>query len=463
MSVVGLMVYNIATLGDGSTIYPSVYTWDGEKWATSQANPSKMEAASQPKAFTFYETGLETVQPLTFSVSGATGAVTYQWYQVTGTNVHVRVGTAIPGTGTITGTGQTTASFTPTGVIKTTNSSKSTKYAQNNGFYRFYCEATDSYGRTLVSDIAEVAVGCGAKNNDGEWISFLCFNLGADQETIAAQKGFSFGPYEYNSSTYIHSYVTGEEKVWGDLFQWGRIPDGHEKRTSTVVGIGAMAASDIVNGSRCSASDTQRPYQQIKKGTTWFGKFITTTSATDYNWTPIAQSAADQLWRNSRFMSNDPCAHFKADRSYQEFWHEGTDQTSTGIAACTDAGTSWRTPTHEEWGAIYKGGVSGGSNTTATANTWKWYSLQGGSTGLTQTRGFEIQPDNATTTLFLPANGYRAYNTASLYYQGTACFYWSTSFVGTNAYCVNFNSASVMPAYSSNRALGFALRCVKNS
>jgi uncharacterized protein (TIGR02145 family) len=283
--------------------------------------------------------------------------------------------------------------------------------------------------------------------------------------TIEKQKTHTLPAYQYDSGTGLHPYVSGEEEVWGDLFQWGRIADGHEKRQSLVQARGAMAASDIGSGSRCSSSDVNRPWYQVKKAsTTWYGKFITAGATENYNWNPSSQSTADQLWRTSRFVPNDPCAHYKADGSYQEFWHEGSDQTSTGIAACTDAGTGWRTPLQEEWGAIYKGGAVSGSPAVATANTWRWYSTESGSTGLTKTRGYEIQPDNVTTTLFLPAGGDRNGGSGLFYNQGANGRYWSTSIIGTsNAYRLAFTSSSVNPAYNGSRAYGFALRCVKNS
>jgi hypothetical protein len=432
-----------------------------------------MEVADggQPKAFTFYETGEETVQPLTFGVSGAVGAVTYQWYQVTGTNVHVRINTPVGQAGTIyttdataTTAGAKTASFTPGGVIKTTAGSKSTRYAQNPGFYKFFCEATDSYGKKIQSAIAEVAVGCGAKNNAGEWISFMCFNLGADNNsTIDSQKNYPIGAFTNNANgvTGQHAYIADEEKLWGSLFQWGRIADGHELRSfsgTTPTNIeprGSLATTDIVDGFRCSTSDTQRPYQQVKKGTAWYGKFIYGNAA----WTPVAQNISDALWHTSRFVQNDPCAHYKVDGTYQEFWHEGTNLQNNGDLACTDAGTAWRTPTQDEWSSIYRGGTISGLSTTATANTWVWYS----GIATNYSRGYEIKPDGSTTTLFLPASGNRDASNGMLYLQGSNGLYWSTSIISTNVYYLLFYSANVAPAQSNSRALGYALRCIKNS
>lgn len=465
----GLMVYNITNNGVGSTLYPAVYTWNGTIWVPSQANEAVSSITGQPKKFTFYEQGTETAAPITFTVAGP-GTWTYQWYQVTGNNVHVRIGTPVGQAGTIytstataNAAGANTASFTPQAVIKGT-----TRNANYTGFYKFYCVATSTLGAELTSDIAEVAVGCGAKNNAGEWISFMCFNLGSDNNsTIESQKSYSIGSYTNNTTDAPgqHAYIANEEKLWGSLFQWGRIPDGHELRSFTGVGgtptniadRGAMATTDIGDGYRCSVSDTNRPYQQVKKtSTTWYGKFICGSAA----WTPIAQATSDVLWRTGRFIQNDPCAHYKADGTYQEFWHEGTDQTTTGTTACTDAGTSWRTPVQDEWGSLYKGVTTSGSPAAATANTWSWYG--GTSTPINTSRGYEIKPDGVTTTMFLPASGYRSSN-GLLYLQGAGGTYWSISIISTNAYNLNFNSGSVFPANSSSRANGFALRCIKNS
>ena len=451
----GLMVYNITNDG---TLYPAVYTWNGTAWGTSQINAAISTITTQPKAFTFYETGQETLTPLTFVVNGE-GNWTYTWYQVTGSNVHVRIGVPVTPT-------SATAAFTPTAITKVGNAGVTTRDANNNGFYKFYCVAESDMGAVLTSDIAEIAVGCGAKNNAGEWISFMCFNLGAQNGiTIQQQKDHNVGVFtnDKNGTANMHQYIANEERVWGSLFQWGRIADGHENRntgTNPSVAYGAMATTNIGNGFRCSSSDTHRPSNQVRKSTTWYGKFIHGVPAsTGYNWTPSAQSTADQLWRTSRFVQNDPCAHYKTDGTYQEFWHEGTDQSTTGTTACTDAGTAWRTPTQDEWGAIYKSGAISGGPGTATANTWVWYN----GTAANYSRGYEIRPDGNTTTLFLPASGYRSYGDGELYHQGSIGNYWSTTVNGSNAFTLSFTSGSVIPANSLTRAYGFALRCVKNS
>lgn len=457
----GLMVYNITNNGVGSTLYPAVYTWNGAMWVTSQANEAASSITRQPKKFTFYELGTETPVPLSFIVDGL-GTWTYQWYQITGNNVHVRIGTPIGGAGTISGSGSTTASFTPTGVIKGT-----TRNANHTDFYKFYCIAESSLGAHLESNIAEVAVGCGAKNNAGEWISFMCFNLGADNSnTIASQKTYNIGSYinNANNETGQHAYISNEEKLWGSLFQWGRIPDGHELRSFTGAGgtptnlivRDLLSSGDFGNGNSCNTTGISYPYQQVKKSSVGYGNFITGNS----NWTLVSQSIADLLWRTGRFVQNDPCARYKEDGTYQMLWHEGTDRTNDSDA-CVDSGTSWRTPSQDEWGSLYKGGTISGSCTTATANTWSWYG--GTSSPINTSRGYEIKPDGVTTTLFLPASGYAGSSTGLLYTQGGSGYYWSVSFISSNAYGMSFGSSNVNPAYNTNRNYGFALRCIKNS
>jgi hypothetical protein len=472
----GLMVYNISTVGSLPTpsLFPAVYTWNGEKWTTSQINEVEvLIPVSQPAPFTFCESGGESVT-LTFDVNGGVSP-TYQWFQITSTNVHVHVGDSIKSTGI--GTGYQTKDLTlGNSILRGAGTTKDADYC---GFYKFYCVVTDAIGQRVQSDIAEVAIGCGAKNTDGSWRSFMCFNLGADNNTtIADQVDYSI-TFQNDSTNGLHTYIANEEneeKLYGSLFQWGRIADGHELRS--VDGAGSSFKTSVIytgitvaaldSGNLCTASDTRRPLSQIKKGTTWYGNFIHGLS----NWNPIPstnQTALDQLWRTTRFVQHDPCAHYKTDGTYQEFWNETTPKTTpnNSSAACTDAGTNWRTPTQEEWGAIYRGGTVSGTYGSAAANTWfRHYTSNypgNGKLNITKSLGYEIRPDGKTATLFLPASGYRGSSNGSLYYQGTYGYYWSSSVTGTSAYNLIFTSGSVYPANSGSRAGGFALRCIKNT
>jgi uncharacterized protein (TIGR02145 family) len=423
-----LMVYNLT---NDEPLYPAVYTWDGQKWTTSQANPGVFTVVSQPKPFTFYETGIGTVEPLTFVVDGTGAPFTYQWYQITGSNLHVRIGQPVT-----QGTGRDTASYTPTQVIKGT-----TRNANNAGMYRFYCVATNSFGTKLESQVAEVAVGCGAKNNLGEWITFMCFNLGASEPhglTILEQKNYNIGPFSNDLATGLHTYIPGEENVYGDLYQWGRVRDGHQKRTSDFVDGSGVRLSHLYYGPNYGTTSSW-PTQQIHPDSTaYFGKFIVGVSANEGNWRPLG-SGADVMWQNGRYRPNDPCARYRDNGTY------------TDLESNEEPGTAWRLPSQSDWGEIYRGGTISGSAATATANTWVWNSTNG--------KGAEIRPDGQTTTLFLPANGRRL--NGLFYRQGENGNYWSTTISGTNAYVMSVSS-SVNPGMPYSRSNGFGIRCVKN-
>lgn len=474
LKLAGLTVYNINRVS--GYLYQGVYVWNGTSWAylvdSKISTPLAVAVNGQPKAFSFYETGDEIVNPLTFTVNppiaadGTIGTVTYQWYQVTGNNVHVRVGTPI-GTGTVTGTGATTNTFTPSGVLKGT-----TRIASNNGFYKFYCVAK-SGTEQVVSDIVEVAVGCGAKDINGEWYSFMCFNLGCNADeasgidaglgmTIAIQKSTVLPAYSYNSSSGAHTYVSGEEKVWGSLFQWGRIPDGHQHPDSPLDSRGsAVPSTEIVSGNYCTASSaTGSPYNQVSRSSiNAYGKFVKTTD----NWqSNTNQAVLDQIWRAGRFTPNDPCAHYTKEGVYSSFWNDDTTMAGTS-EACTDTGTGWRLPSQLEWGALFKGGTLVGTPSSATANTWKFYNPQSGNTNLTRTKGIDIMPDNETVTLFLPTGGTR-HQGGGLYNPGAIGVYWSSSVQGnTTAFVLRFADYTISPAYGYVRAAGGSIRCIKNT
>jgi len=423
---------------------------------------SYVAITSQPKAFTFYEEGTETEVPLVLHAGGSS-TVTYRWYIITGSNIHVRI--ARPCTAS-DGAGFNTNSFRPrvAGTLNGTN----TKTASKNGFYRYYCVATNMEGDSATSEIAEVAVGCGAKDLNGEWISFMCFNLGATRHTITAQQTNSIPFTADNTAAGRHLKVANEEYTYGNLFQWGRIADGHEKRSAIRNGYsGTETADNAVPWSTSTPptyADGQSlgthygyPYQQVPTtNTTFYGKFIRTLSTNEHNWYAAPNSlniAIDLLWRQSTFANNDPCQKIMADGlTYSTFYPTSASNTSSG--------TGWRLPTQHEWGNLYRGGTGSGSPTIALANTWDWYQLN---SDIRQgAKGMALKPDGATTTLFLPASGYRGASSGELLFQGTHGFYWSASVVGANAYGLIFESNNIEPADSSYRGNAWSIRCIKN-
>ncbi|NDV46529.1 hypothetical protein D0T49_05665, partial [Paludibacter sp. 221] len=299
------------------------------------------------------------------------GTLTYQWYEVTANTNAAPAPIA----------GATAAAFTPD--------------LSALGMRRYYCQVTDANGNSINSDIAEVAVGCGAKTVAGGWSKFMCYNLGATVITIAAQKSTPSVVFTYNGSV-----TPGNMKlspVYGDLYQWGRKTDGHEKRTSATT---TTQATGLTAGN---------------------SNFIVAVNSYPYNWT--SNNGADLNWRNKKNKTYDPCP------------------------------TGWRVPAQSEWGDIFRGGSAPGAKATAVANTWSWYSIGG-------TNGYEVKPDGETTTLFLPAAGSRGNSNAELYDVGSGGNYWSANISSVYSFFLTFDGSNVWPAYTTSRSHGFSIRCI---
>ncbi|NDV46381.1 hypothetical protein D0T49_04920 [Paludibacter sp. 221] len=368
------------TAAKGLTIYNTVTncidTWNGTAWVSDCSGGSdNLVITTQPRAFNWRETATAGSmsgiggESATISVS-ATGIapLAYQWYEITANQ------NAAPAPIT----GETAATFTPD--------------LSALGMRRYYCQVTDANGNSINSDIAEVAVGCGAKTVSGGWSKFMCYNLGATNQSITAQKAVSSPVFSYPDTKNTHS------AVYGDLYQWGRTTDGHEKRASTT-------------------STTTAPVTGLTAGTNTFLKI----TSYPYNWT--SAPTADLNWRNQKNGTYDPCP------------------------------AGWRVPAQGEWSDIFRGGSAPGASGTAVANTWSWYSTGG-------TNGYEIKPDGETTTLFLPAAGYRERSNGELYSVGSGGRYWSGSLSSVYSLYLLFDGSNVYPAYITYRSLGLSVRCI---
>jgi uncharacterized protein (TIGR02145 family) len=466
------------SLNFNSTLTPTMYnnsrSYGFSVRCIADEIKSNPKITTQPRAFLFNETGSgnflttnpdtgvqEAASSLSIVVAPASPNWTYQWYTLN--NNRNAIGMAIRSAIS----GATNASFTPTDILKgvTTN-------GNNVGFYRYQCIATLHDGtpagpviETLTSDIAEVAVGCGAKTVDGDWLSFMCFNLGVPSPIdIKHQTGEIAGNSVTPGTDGTLTVNPGEQAMWGSLFQWGRIADGHEIRSSGILSYGTLGAGDLKSGSNCVNDNNTFPFRQIRAAnvdattpaaSAWYGKFI---SGTISNWSPDAGTYnADQLWHVGRYLPNDPCAHINQDGiSYTSFW------TTAPTDACPDPGTNWRMPSLDDWGSIYRRSfISIDASAFATANTWSWLTATVSGNG---NAGYQIKPDGTTTTLFLPASGYRP-NGGNFYNQGIIGDYWSTNSIEANNANANnlfFMDGIVRPIAISARSYGFSVRCIKN-
>jgi len=445
--------------------------WDGTQWVSNcGVAPSFVKIVAQPKQFTFYETGVETETPLTVSASGSS-VLSYQWFKITGSNINARVSAPC---GSADGTGFNTPSFTPK-VARSLNAN-TTLMASKNGFYRYYVRVANNSNDTVYSDVVEVAVGCGAKNLQGEWISFMCNNLGAANNTIAVQKTTSITLTANTSVTNGFLHSADERNLYGDLYQWGRIADGHQDRNAiSENGTGGVDGSDncvVWNTTTPPTYETwtipgttpavQMPINQVSRAdVTYYGKFIKTTATTNNNWyggASTTQSNADLLWRESANNANDPCRKVDANGVVPS---GNVDAWYPPLASSPQSSnTGWRMPSQSEWASLFRGGSTSGNPNIAMANTWSWYQLSNSATE--GAKGYEVKPDGATTTLFLPAGGYRNSNNAQLYNSGGFGYCWSGSVSGTNAFYLNFTSSTVNPSGVNSRGLGMSVRCIKN-
>ena len=139
---------------------------------------------------------------------------------------------------------------------------------------------------------------CGAYIAPGKWLKMMCYNLGADE---------SGNPFTYS------------ESILGDLYQWGRTTDGHEKRNSVRIDGKSTSTDWDING-------------QIATGSNKFGKFITTSSS------PLD-------WRTSQSAT---------------LWGDGSQAEIVSKASGDPCPAGWQVPTQKQWKAIYDN------------NNWKW-------------------------------------------------------------------------------------------
>jgi uncharacterized protein (TIGR02145 family) len=282
----GLAVFNTTT-----NCYD---VWNGKQWLSlcdEDMNPLRI--TTQPAPFTWRRkqdadgdpNGPASPADVTLTVvASGSGTLTYAWYEKPKNKNITTHGTELA----------STASYTP----------PITAW----GMHTYYCvvsNGTDS----VVSTYADVAVGCGAKTNDGNWLSFMCYNLGADTE---------LPPFVYYSKG---DTISKDIKGW--LFQWGRAADGHQWR-----------GSKNVAGPWNSLSATQVP----SSANDYFGKFVTSTSPENHHsWlTPLRA----YLW-NSAAASGAPCP------------------------------TGWVVPAISAFSSIFRDGTGAlRQPSNATANTW---------------------------------------------------------------------------------------------
>jgi len=224
---------------------------------------------------------------LTYSVTPVSGVTDYTWTVPANWTI-----TAGVGTNSITVTAGTTDG--PAGTITVT---------ANNG----NCTGTS----TLA-----VSVGCPVKTTNGDWLTFMCYNLGVED----AVKSLTPNEQANYSGDFSDEY--------GDLYQWGRAADGHQLRTSE-----SYLSNNISNENTPVSSSNLNGNGQVNSTSAAYRKFIKGM----YDW---RNPQADTLWNNNgKKTVNDPCPD------------------------------GWRVPTAHEFQSIANP-ISG--------NSWQWVSSKPG-------------------------------------------------------------------------------------
>jgi hypothetical protein len=293
-------------------------------------------------------------------------------------------------------------------------------------------------------------------------LRFLTYNLGATAdiagsnatpgETAKAQMGYTSGG-------------ATDKTVFGDMYQWGRQRDGHEKRNS--------------------GTTTTRPADPANAGS----QFVTGSS----DW---LSTQTDNLWGNGLAIgsggngvdsegnevplgkgSYDPCPsgyRVPTQHEWALLGNEGgnygdtsNDSFSTTSNTNSTVAGNAATPTGNPgitWVRVSKGKASSGfvSNATCGYALYDFDEWKEADTGYKNGSDLLSDAGAPEPLLFLPAGGYRYYGDGYVYNTGSYGYYWSSVVNGADSHNMYFYSSSVNANSGSNRyrAYGLSVRCV---
>ncbi len=259
-----------------------------------------------------------------------------------------------------------------------------------------------------------------------------------------------------------------DAKNAGDLYQWGRVGDGHQIVTW---GKNAARANQITHSGKQPllplGGFSYEANEQITVGTTGYGVFITVDSGADdwifghsANTTPVTRrrwgNGADGKVRNSASIN-------------AEQWNATTNPRGWTFPENNPCPSGWRVPSGYEFMDIYRTTSDGRlftaiKNTTAwnesnpaNNNKWAYRPMQEG----TNAFGGAVITNSNNEKLFLPGLGGRDRITGE--HAGSSGIYWSsTPFDNPNTYYVNVLNfhATLMQVGSFSYSYGVAVRCV---
>ncbi|MDR1591730.1 MAG: fibrobacter succinogenes major paralogous domain-containing protein, partial [Prevotellaceae bacterium] len=324
-------------------------------------------------------------------------------------------------------------------------------------------------------------------------ITFAPYNLGADPAYDTPKKQI-----EYLATC----SVTDAIKVYGDLYQWGRVADGHEKRTSEKIPTNNNDSEE--NGAITDVDANGQPSSTSGA----IGKFIKQYQ-TPQDW---RSPQKDDLWGNGEGtvgQTDNQGGVLHTDGKY----YQNTDWAIPANNPCTSMGAGWRVPTQDEWERLMNydsnpstaGGrvpvgttnmpPTGQANTSANSAPLTWIPVAGGkasnswSGSQNELGGYAVYrtadwtsaigangyfDDNGTPdynrplyaaaapepVLFFPAAGYRRAAGGSVNVTSKIGYYWSSTVNGIIDYSFACD-VTYLKFSQDSRAGGNSVRCVK--
>jgi uncharacterized protein (TIGR02145 family) len=311
-------------------------------------------------------------------------------------------------------------------------------FGQGRGVYSWDGEKWIYIGGGLGYPTGRLAYRIGDEGPIDGWVEFMTYNLGATPMTIDQQMAHS---YTYPTPTYTISYIGNEaaatpyKTIFGDLYQWGRKTDGHEKIWSGT-SPGTVSVTDFDNAGdkfMTGPGDWLPGSTGSSKPGRW-GSVDPDTPPSTINYKGVNDPCPEGFnvpslrdWKSISFGANSSVDHIIYLKGVNKWkWHDGA--------------------------------------TTNTVSGWLVYPLKSGvipENNITMTdEDYEDEP-----TLFLPLTaGVRLYDTGFVrisHEDGGSSYYWSSTSVGYlkfNSTSVNFINGGGRPAKYGN-----SVRCMAES
>jgi hypothetical protein len=316
-------------------------------------------------------------------------------------------------------------------------------------------------------------------------VRFAKYNLGADPTLDNPKKQIE---YLANPSN------TDLVRVLGDLYQWGRVADGHEKRDAVQYSTsGALSGNDLNTATGQVANDYGAAVYNKADTDKKYGHFIKSNG----DW----RTQKDDLWGNGEGLNGNPDNHGGIRKIEDNKYYQNTNWVIPGNNPCPDG---FRVPTQDEWERICNYDCNPGSRNSSTniaTNTdLTWVTVAGGKksdswsdisiggfaiydaeewkAATTNSGGYFYNVDWSSSTnmkrlyddkapeplIFLPSAGIRVCNSGSLSEKGVGGYYWSSTVVDTKAYNMYFGIMLGTIAVNTTeyaRANGMSVRCVE--